>query len=222
MRKRRRGKVLGVAALTTALALLGLLPTSASAITVTTTTAEGATFELDLDDLAGVKNEVGFAIVTPTGGMPDLVVGDLTAGIPDPIPSFCQRVDSLTIRCAEFMISRVDGSLGAGNDIWGVGITQDVDTAALSLFTAYMGAGNDRASGGAVPNDLHGGPGHDVLQGGPDRDSLYGNGQNDFMIGHAGADLFRCGGGKKDRFDDGPGKDRVEVGSCEIRVHAQF
>jgi hypothetical protein len=61
-----------------------------------------------------------------------------------------------------------------------------------------------------------------MLKGGPYGDRLFGNGQNDFMIGLGGADLFRCGGGRKDRFNDGPGKDRVEVGSCEFRVHAQF
>jgi RTX calcium-binding nonapeptide repeat (4 copies) len=217
---RNRGTI-GLGLLIAAMAV-ALAPASASAVTVTTITFDGTIYQVDLDDDLGVRNEVGLAILTPAGGSPDLVLGDLSAGIPDPIPSICQRVDLETIRCPLNLITAVDADLGPGNDIWGASTIEDVDTAALRVFRAFMGPGNDRAVGGDVRSQLHGGPGRDLLAGGPDRDLLFGNAGNDFMVGLGGRDVFRCGNGRKDRFNDGKGKDRVDVGACELRVGSKF
>jgi RTX calcium-binding nonapeptide repeat (4 copies) len=218
----RRGGRASLAVLATATAA-ALAPAGASAVTVTAIiTSQGTTYEVNLDDELGGRNEVGLATVTPAGGVPDLVIGDLFAGIPDPIPSFCQRVDIETIRCPLNMVSVVEGNLGPGNDVWGMSTIEDVDMAALRLARAYMGPGNDRAVGGEVRSQLHGGKGRDLLAGGPERDLLYGDAGNDFMVGKGGPDVFRCGAGIKDRFNDGKGKDLVDVGACELRVHSLF
>jgi hypothetical protein len=219
-RQPRRKHLLWATVLALGLAIPAVAPQGASAITVTVQPAFGGTFEVDLDDPLGVRNTVAITTVMPSPGSPDLVIGDVSAGIPDPIPSICQRVDPTIVRCPIGMITRVSSDLGPGRDSWGVGITQSIDASAIDLFQAYLGAGNDRATGGVVPNEIHGGPGRDEITGGPSRDYLYGNGRNDLLIG--GPDLFRCGAGKRDRFDDGPGKDRVES-TCELRVKsAQF
>jgi Ca2+-binding RTX toxin-like protein len=222
MRKRGHRSLIGSAAVAIALSIGALTPAGAYAITITLTPASGGTYEIHLDDNIGTVDQVALTTVTPSGGMPDLVIGDITAGISDPIPSPCQRVSQIGIRCPLGMIMRVSGNLGSGNDTWGFGVTQDLDNAAIQLYKAYMGPGDDVYEGGPAANEVHGGPGRDEIQGGPKGDFLYGGAQNDFSVGLGGNDLFRCGKGRHDRFNDGPGKDRVDLGSCEFRVHTIF
>src|SRR5919201_3294019 len=75
--------------------------------------------ELRLDDPDGADDQIAITTVTPTGGLPDLVIGDVTAGIADPIPGFCQRMDPTIIRCPLNQVMSVTGFLGGGNDTWG-------------------------------------------------------------------------------------------------------
>jgi Ca2+-binding RTX toxin-like protein len=178
--------------------------------------------DLRLDDPTGVADQVGISSATPTAGKPDLVIGDLTAGIQNPLPNVCQRVSSTIIRCPLTGFTSVTANLGGGNDTWGIGTTTDIDAAALQLYTAYLGAGNDVAEGGPVSNQLYGGAGRDEIKGGPKNDGLFGGAQNDLAVGLGGDDLFQCGKGNRDRFNDGPGRDRVNVATCEIRVKTLF
>jgi hypothetical protein len=104
------------------------------------------TYKIELDDPAGTENDVAVTTVTSPGGLPDLVIGDTAAGIPDPVPSPCQRVDTQILRCPLMSLSEFRAFLGAGNDTYGMGFTQDIDAAALQLYTAYMGPGKDRVA----------------------------------------------------------------------------
>jgi Ca2+-binding RTX toxin-like protein len=170
------------------------------------------------------NNRMAFATVTPTGGSPDLVVGDLAAGIADPIPTICVRVDPTIIRCPLLMIDGVNIDLGPGNDtLSGKSLTDapGYDISQLP-FRAILGAGRDVALGGPGPNVIFGGAGRDLIMGGPLDDKLFGGAGNDFLVGEEGNDLFQCGGGPHDLFNDGPGRDLVNVKRCERRVHREF
>jgi Ca2+-binding RTX toxin-like protein len=156
-------------------------------------------------------------VVNVTSASGDIRIFSAT-GIADPIPPFCVRGDSMFVRCPLTGLTEVEANLGPGNDVWGVGITQGIDAAALEVFIAYLGAGRDQAAGGIVPNEIHGGGGRDDILGGPARDLLFGDGKNDILFGLGGNDRFRCGKGNRDRFNDGAGRDVVDLGTCEIRI----
>ena len=216
-----RGLVSSVAVVA-ALLIAALAPSGASATKLTLENLGPLEWHILLNDPLHHVNHVGVTTTTPTGGSPDLVIGDLADGIDDPVPFPCQRVDAMIVRCPLNMITGFTADLGGGNDTFGIGVTQDIDTAALQIYTAYLGAGNDVAKGGPVINQFYGGSGRDELKGGPKADFLYGGAQNDFSVGLGGNDLFECGKGRHDRFNDGPGKDKVNVGTCEFRVHTIF
>jgi Ca2+-binding RTX toxin-like protein len=120
------------------------------------------------------------------------------------------------------MVVQIFINLGPGNDTLSAGKLDPVEAAAVRIFYASLGPGRDVAVGAPVPNVIHGGQGRDLLMGGPDEDDLFGGGQNDFMVGLGGNDLLQCGKGNNDIFNDGPGKDLVNVRACEHRTHKQF
>src|SRR3954470_9139320 len=74
-----------------------LAPATASAIEVRTSQIQTGVLLITSD--TSVVNDVGFDWVTSPIGAPDLVIGDTTAGIPDPIPTECARVDPTIVRC---------------------------------------------------------------------------------------------------------------------------
>ena len=208
----------------TVIALLALAPASAQAgveANAATVTGETGLFSLLLNDDFPHRNRMALVTFTPDGGSTDLVIGDVAAGIDDPIPSICFRVDPNIIRCPLSTIHDVNIDLGAGNDTLS---TSGFDAAVAQYWelAARLGPGNDTALGGPFPNLIYGGPGRDLIQGGPFNDRLFGGGQNDFLVGLAGRDLFQCGTGPDDRFNDGPGKDLVNVATCERRLHGNF
>ena len=168
-------------------------------------------------------NKLALVTVTPSGGSPDLVIGDVAAGIADPIPTVCARVDPTIIRCPQSMVGHITIDLGPGNDTLtakGIQSTRafDIHREYLRLF---LGQGNDVAEGSPGPNAIFAGPGRDLIMGGPLGDKLFGGAQNDFMVGLGGNDLFQCGKGPHDLFNDGPGKDLVNIRACEKRVHRE-
>jgi hypothetical protein len=168
------------------------------------------------------NNRMALATVTPSGGSPDLVIGDIAVGIADPIPSVCARVDATTIRCPQLMINDIRIDLGPGNDTVSARDIHAAEGHDISQIYVNLGKGNDVAVGGPFPNVLLGGPGRDMLMGGAFSDRLFGGADNDFLVGLEGKDLFQCGKGPEDLFNDGPGKDLVNVRTCEHRVHKVF
>jgi Ca2+-binding RTX toxin-like protein len=204
------------------LVALALAPASASAgIHATFDPAGNGTLIIQADH-SDYVNDVALVDVTPSGGQTDLVIGDVAAGIADPLPLICPRVDPTIIRCPLSMIHGINIDLGRGNDTMSAKGLSPAVRIALRYINANLGSGRDVAVGGPTRNTLAGGPGRDVLTGGNFGDKLFGGGQNDFLVGLGGNDLFQCGNGGKDRFDDGPGKDLVNIGTCEVRVHAKF
>jgi len=204
-------------AVTTATALLALLPAGASAVKLTY--GQYSPMTLDLTDDQGVENEVGLTKVEMVEGHPDVVVGDLTAGIPDPIPSQCARVDSTVVRCPAGIIVGVVAILGGGNDT--LGISENFGYRSVSPLAAtgaafnpfvrvQFGAGADRASDLSPYRDIwNGGPGRDRLASGPGNDKVKGGAQND---------IIDCGKGKHDVGIGGPGK-RDLGAHCETVKH---
>jgi Ca2+-binding RTX toxin-like protein len=197
--------------------LLAALPAGASAITVA---IQNGTLVITGDS---VPNTVGIDTVTLPGAEPDIVIGDLSAGIPDPIPPDCARIDQDDIRCPAKVIG-VIGNLGAGNDVLGVGshFTYPPMASASSrlAFTAadselptvrmQFGPGADRGSDQSVANDFwNGGTGKDRLASGPSNDVVKGGAQND---------IIDCGTGKRDVGVGGPGKRDLGI-HCESVRH---
>jgi Ca2+-binding RTX toxin-like protein len=182
-------------AVTAATALLALLPAGASAVKLTY--GQYSPMTLDLTDDDGVENEIGLTKVEVVEGHPDVVVGDLKAGIPDPIPSECARVDATVVRCPAGIIVGVVAVLGGGNDT--LGISEDFGyrsanrfSAATAAFNPFVrvqfGAGADQASDLSPYRDIwNGGPGRDRLASGPGNDKVKGGAQND---------VIDCGKGK--------------------------
>jgi Ca2+-binding RTX toxin-like protein len=206
-----------------AVAVLGLVPASAQAgLHVTYDAAHNGDLVLRAD-YSDYVNKLALATVTPSGGSTDLVVGDVAAGIADPLPSFCPRVDPTIIRCPLSMIHEVNIDLGRGNDTLSASSFEKAVAAYWRVaWKANLGPGNDVAVGAPGPNVIFGGPGRDLIEGGPLFDKLYGGAGNDFLVGNEGNDLFQCGKGPQDLFNDGPGKDLVNIRTCERRVHREF
>ena len=205
-----------------AVALLAIAPASAQAgITATFDPAGNGTLVIQAD-YSDYVNNVALVTVTPSGGEPDLVIGDVAAGITS-IPSFCFMVDPTIFRCPQSKIGQINLNLGRGNDkLTAQGLEGLAAFTMQRFLTAQLGPGNDVAEGAPAANTIFGGSGRDMIMGGPFGDRLFGGAQNDFLVGQGGNDLFQCGKGPHDRFNDGPGKDLVNVGTCEVRVHSKF
>ena len=204
-------------------ALFAFVPASAQAgLTVTYNPAGDGDWVLSAS-YSDYVNKLALVTVTPSGGTPDFVIGDVSAGIADPIPSVCFRVDPTIIRCPQSLVGQVNIDLGRGNDtLTAKGLEGLAAFTFRRFLTAQLGAGNDVAEGAPAANRIFGGPGRDMVMGGPFGDKLFGGGQNDFLVGQAGKDLFQCGKGRNDLFNDGPGADLVNVATCERRVHREF
>jgi Ca2+-binding RTX toxin-like protein len=205
--------------ITITVAVLAVAPASANAAggLVATIGADG-TLQITGDSQV---DHVALVTVTPPGSStPDLVTGDVTAGIAS-IPPSCFMVDPTIFRCLQSSITGININLGGGNDTLSAKEIQEINLR-VARFNAELGKGNDVAVGGPFPNVILGGPGRDMIMGGPFDDRLLGGPQNDFSVGLGGNDFFNCGKGPNDLFNDGPGKDLVNVRTCEQRVHRQF
>jgi Ca2+-binding RTX toxin-like protein len=204
------------------IAVLAVVPASANAAGGLVVSLSGGQLRITGDNEV---NDVALVTVTPPGSSsPDLVVGDVSAGIADPIPPFCPRVDPTIIRCPHSMIHGIDVNLGPGNDTLSAKGISEVEAYDITqiYIQAFLGKGRDVAQGSPARNAISGGAGNDMIMGGPLGDRLFGGGQNDFLVGLGGNDLFQCGAGDHDLFNDGPGKDLVNVRTCEKRVHRAF
>jgi hypothetical protein len=201
--------------------MLTLVPASAQAVKVTYGQYQPMT--LDLTDDAGVDNEVAITKVEVVAGHPDAVVGDTKAGIPDPIPPECARVDATIVRCPAGILVGVIAVLGGGDD--SVSVSDDFGYRAFSSFSrsssaraaafnpfvrVQFGPGADTGSDLSPYRDIwNGGPGRDRLASGPGNDKVKGGAQND---------VIDCGGGHHDVGIGGPGK--LDLGRrCEVVKH---
>jgi len=221
--RRRAWGVLSAAAVVASLAILPAGAHAAGSLHVTFDPAGNGQLVIRAD-YSDYVNKLALVTENPGGGSPDLVIGDVSAGITDPIPPICFRIDTTIIRCPQSMIHRLNINLGPGNDTLAARFDQiaGLTIGQQASFFAQLGPGRDVAQGGPIPNTIYGGPGRDMIVGGPFADKLFGGGQNDFLVGLGGNDLFQCGQGNHDLFNDGPGKDLVNVGTCEIRTRTKF
>jgi Ca2+-binding RTX toxin-like protein len=218
---RRRGALRLAGAIALAVAATMLVPAGAAAIKVTYGQYQPMTLDLTDDD--GVDNEVAITTVTVVAGHPDAVVGDLKAGIPDPIPSECARVDPRIVRCPATGLLGVIAFFGGGND--NLAVAEDFGyrsftpsssirggtTAAVSPFVrVQFGPGADTGSDQSPYRDTwNGGSGRDRFNSGPGNDLVKGGSQND---------VIDCGAGKHDVGVGGPGKRDLGV-HCEVVKH---
>jgi Ca2+-binding RTX toxin-like protein len=219
--ERRRSFIIRAALCCAVLSGALLVPAGAQAVKVTYGQFQPMTLDLTDDD--GVDNEVGITTVTVVAGHPDAVVGDVKAGIPDPIPQECARVDQNIVRCPATGLIGVIGFLGGGND--SLSVSEDFgyrETSALSARLAAssaavtpfvrmsFGAGADRGSDLSTYRDIwNGGSGKDRFNSGPGNDLVRGGAQND---------IIDCGAGHDDVGIGGPGK-RDLGGHCETVKH---
>jgi RTX calcium-binding nonapeptide repeat (4 copies) len=207
-----------------AVGLLALAPAGASAVTVGLQAGPTPSESLlVLDDPTGATNTVALTTVTVVVGHPDIVIGDAGAGIPDPFPGECARVDPTIIRCPATAIG-VLGNLGAGNDslsvaaeftyprMFGAAEWPARPAAAAEVPTVRMQFG----PGGDAGSDLS--PAQDQWNGGPGRDRFNSGPSNDTVSGGAQNDVIDCGAGKHDVGISGPG--RLDLGRhCEVVRH---
>lgn len=177
------------------LAVAALAPAAASALEIRTQQVNpGVVFLEAGNDFA---NQVGITWVSSPNGKPDLVIGDLAAGIADPIPSRCARVDPSTVRCPADLFTALDAELGPGPD--SIGVVPAVGTDGFINMRLQLGAGRDRATDAGQTRDVwNGGPGRDVLDSGPGNDKVKGGAQNDIIDCGLGRDLGIGGPGKLD------------------------
>jgi hypothetical protein len=215
----RRRNLLRAVAFCVILCVALLAPAAAHAVKLTYGKYQPMT--LDLDDDAGVDNEVAITAVTVVVGHPDVVVGDTKAGIPDPIPPECARVDPTIVRCPANILVGVIGVLGAGND--NLSVSDDfgyfsasnrlsgATAAAGSQFVRMQfGPGADSASDLSPYRDIwNGGSGKDRFNSGPGNDKIKGGSQND---------IIDCGAGHHDVGIGGPGKLDLSR-HCEVVKH---
>ena len=177
------------------LALAAVAPPAASALDVRTQQVNPGVIFLEAShDFA---NEVGITWVTSPSGKPDLVIGDLSAGISDPIPSECARVDPSTVRCPADLFTMLDALLGPGPD--SISVVPAVSVDGFISMRLQLGAGRDRAQDGGQTRDVwNGGPGRDQMNSGPGNDKVKGGAQNDLIDCGFGKDLGIGGPGKFD------------------------
>jgi hypothetical protein len=201
----------GLTAFVAVAALALLVPAAASALTVRVEGSDRTQTQLVLEDASGETNDVGISMVAAVPGEPDVVIGDTSAGIADPIPPQCSRVSAQIIRCLAELGIR--GDLGAGNDSLGVApefTSPRAFSSVLPVLQMNFGPGADRASDLSAARDVwNGGPGRDQLASGPGDDKVDGGAQND---------VIDCGPGKHDVGIGGPGK-RDLGRRCEVVKH---
>jgi Ca2+-binding RTX toxin-like protein len=185
---------------------LGIVPASASALEINT--QQVMTRVLFLEAKQSFANEVGINWVVSPSGAPDVVIGDTAAGIPDPIPAPCARVDPMIARCPASAFDRLRVDLGAGNDLF-LALMPVAGIDGFIKMEVSAGAGIDRVSDrGNTRDTFNGGPGRDQLSSGPLNDKVKGGAQND---------RIDCGSGQHDIGVGGPGKD---LGTrCEVVKH---
>jgi Ca2+-binding RTX toxin-like protein len=188
------------------LALVAALPPAASGLEISTRQVQPDVLLITAD--RSFVNAVGITWVTSPSGTPDLVIGDTQAGIPDPIPSSCVRVDSMVVRCPADVFTRLDADLGPGPDSINVVPAAGVD--GFISMRLQLGAGRDRAGDSGQTRDVwKGGSGRDQLASGPGNDLVRGGAQND---------IIDCGAGTHDVGIGGPG--RLDLGRhCETVRH---
>jgi Ca2+-binding RTX toxin-like protein len=186
--------------------VMAVLPGAASAIEIKTQQVRPDVMFITAEQ--SFANTVGITWVISPSGAPDLVVGDTQAGIPDPIPSSCVRVDPTIVRCQADLFTRLDADLGAGPD--SIRVVPAVGVDGFLTMSLQLGAGKDRASDAGQTYDIwHGGAGRDRLASGPGNDLVEGGPQND---------IIDCGPGKHDVGIGGPGK--LDLGRhCETVRH---
>jgi Ca2+-binding RTX toxin-like protein len=185
-------------------ALLG--PAGASAIELSSPQVQTGVLFVRADRSA--VNQLGITWVTSPSGAPDLVIGDTRAGIPDPIPSLCARVDPTIVRCPADVFTSLDANLGAGAD--SISVVPVVGIDGFITMKLELGGGND------VANDL--GQTKDVWSGGKGRDRLASGPGDDLVRGGSDNDIIDCGAGKHDVGIGGPGK--LDLGRhCETVKH---
>jgi hypothetical protein len=219
---RRRRRFLLRATLSCAILCGALLaPAGAEAVKVQYNQFEPMTIGITDDD--GVDNEVGITTVTVVAGHPDVVIGDLKAGVSDPVVPPCFRVDGNVVRCPAEGLIGVIGFLGGGND--SLSVSEDfgygepstasarlaAGPAAVSPFVRMsFGAGADSGSDLSTYRDIwNGGSGKDRFNSGPGNDLVRGGSQND---------VIDCGAGHHDVGIGGPG--RLDLGRhCETVKH---
>jgi hypothetical protein len=206
MRRRRGFRTRLCSAALAALAVALLPPAGASALDIRTSQVEINTIFVTAD--RDFLNQVGITWVTSPSGVPDLVIGDTAAGIPDPIPSPCARVDSMVVRCPADLFTSLDADLGPGPDSISVVPAAGVD--GFISMKLQLGPGKDRASDQGQTRDVwNGGPGRDQLSSGPLNDLVRGGPQND---------IIDCGAGSHDVGIGGPGA--LDLGkNCEVVRH---
>ena len=159
--------------------------------------------------------------MTVVQGYPDIVIGDTTAGIVDPIPPDCARVDPTIIRCPALNYVGVLGDLGPGDD--SLSVARDFGYPSPRNFMAGPAAANPAGfvrmqfgPGADSASDLSGA--RDVWNGGTGRDRFNSGPGNDKVNGGAQNDIIDCSAGKRDVGIGGPGK--VDLGRhCETVKH---
>jgi len=206
MRSRRHILTLLSASLSVFVAGAGLAPAGASALDITASQVQSDV--LFITASRDFANQVGITWVTSPSGAPDLVIGDTLAGIPDPIPSSCVRVDPMVVRCPADVFKELDANLGPGVD--SISVVPAVGVDGFITMKLQLGAGNDRASDTGQTRDVwNGGKGRDQLTSGPGNDLVSGGPQND---------IIDCGAGSHDVGIGGPGK--LDLGKrCEVVRH---
>ena len=127
---------------------------------------------------------------------------------------------------------------GSGrSDLIYAGTGNDIVYASAAKDTVYGQGGNDTLFGGSGSDTLDGGCGNDLLFGGAGRDTLYGGGGNNlldggvdtdvltdgagnsFFVGGRGNDTLTLGGGNDIvAFNNGDGKDVIELGSGNLTL----
>lgn len=220
-RRRRKQVLLGIA---TALAVAVFLPANASGLTLTTQPGPALPdYMLMLDDSSGQTNSVVVTIITnPVNGKLDIVIGDTTAGISDPVASPCARVDPDIVRCPAEGLTDLDILLGLLGDSLAISVAHDVGVAGAfpPVIYATLGGGRDRVGldvsvgdtlfkidGGSGRDTMLGSSGRDFFSAGPGRDILFGGPGDDKLKGGPGNDKIDCGSGKRDVGVGGPGRD---------------
>lgn len=188
------------------LVVAALAPSGASAIEIQTRQVQTET--LFITAKQSFVNQVGINWVISPSGAPDIVIGDTRAGIPDPIPAPCARVDATIARCPANSFNQLNMDLGPGNDVV-ILVKPLVGVDGFIRMELELGLGADRASDLGNTRDIwNGGPGRDQLRSGPGNDRVRGGGQND---------LIDCGGGAHDVGIGGAGRDLGR--KCEVVKH---
>jgi Ca2+-binding RTX toxin-like protein len=203
-----------------ALAIALAAPAGASAgVQANAATVLGEPYIFVLDS-SEAQNRMAVTTVEVVEGFPDIVIGDTSAGIVDPIPPDCARVDPTIIRCPASNYVGLMGDLGPGDDF--LSVARDfgyrsagfpaAGTAAgpAGLVRMQFGPGADAASDLSPYRDVwKGGSGRDRFNSGPGNDKVNGGSQND---------IIDCGAGKHDVGIGGPGK-RDLGRRCEVVKH---